>query len=117
MFSFFLLKHCFQFIIFFVLKRSFRSDYSFMSSIRMPAFLRGGFLRHAAALGGLEILRAPSTAISDHSADSAPSKVGDVVTGTPPAWMTSGSLSRGCNQQGLPRQSFMGRSENMAEQM
>jgi len=36
-----------------------------------------------------------------------PSKVGDAVT-LPRLWTTSGLLSRGFRQQGLPHQSFVG---------
>ena len=46
-----------------------------------------------------------STAISDISAGSAPSKVGDITPSGP--WPTYSSFSRGCSQQDLPRLSWV----------
>jgi len=43
-----------------------------------------------------------------------PSKVGNVVT-PPSLWTTFGLLSRGCSQQDLPRQSFLGHSGHVTE--
>jgi len=43
-----------------------------------------------------------------------PRKVGDAIT-SPRPWTTSGSLSRGFSQQGLPHQSSVGHSGYLAE--
>ena len=69
-----------------------------------------------AVLGGLEI--PPDKQKSQEALlapqRTGPSKVGDAVT-PPDHWSISGALSRGCSQQDLPRRSFFGHSEHMAE--
>jgi len=92
-----------------------RPQHQFIFSFLCPIFLWG----ESRGQNSRRTRNTPrSTAISDSSAGSGPSKVGDVVT-PPGPWTNFGPLSRGCSVdcslKDLVRHSFQGHFGHLAE--